>query len=426
MEIPLSKSKLALFGGMPVNTRPFAPRSTMGKDEARAAYDVVLSGELSGFLAAPGEANLGGRHVRALEHAWADLYKVRHAVSVNSWTSGLVCAVGALCLEPGDEVIIPPWTMSATAAAVLHWNAIPVFADVEPRTFNIDPSVVEALVSPRTRAIIAVDIFGLPANVRELKRIGLKHGVQVISDSAQTPWALDGGIRAGTLADIGGYSLNYHKHIHSGEGGIIVTDDDYTAQRMRLIRNHAESLISGYSYLGLANMIGFNFRMTEVDAAIAAIQLARVEEVVSRRRAISKRLVDLISTLPGLEPPFVPSGVEHDYYILGLQVSESLGVERDLVGRAITAEGIPGIMTNYVNLHRLPAFVHQQAFGSGGFPWSLRSERKFEYGTGVCPVAEALNDKSFLGIQLCNYEFTDEEIDMTIQAIDKVWANLVE
>lgn len=267
--------RLALHGGAPAIPRALEGFRSMGEDEVAAAARVIRSGVLSAYIGAPGEGFLGGREVRAFEAQAADYFGVAHAVTVNSWTSGLVAAVGAISVEPGDEIITTPWTMSATAMAILHWNAIPVFADIEPQAFNIDPANVERLIGPRTRAILAADIFGQSANMPALRAIADRHGLKLITDTAQAPGGRAGTAFTGTLADIGGFSLNYHKHIHCGEGGILVTNDDRLAQRMRLIRNHAESVVSSNDPAELANMIGHNLRMGEIECAIASVQLTR-------------------------------------------------------------------------------------------------------------------------------------------------------
>ena len=185
----------------------------------------------------------GGLKVREFEQVVADYFCVKHAVTVNSWTSGLITAVGAIGIEPGDEVIVTPWTMSATATAILHWNAIPVFADIDPDNYNLDPKSIEANITPYTKAIMVADIFGQSADMVEIMAIAKQHDLKVISDTAQAPGALYKGRYAGTCGHVGGYSLNYHKHIHTGERGILVTDDDGIAERLRLIRNHGEVVV---------------------------------------------------------------------------------------------------------------------------------------------------------------------------------------
>ena len=260
----MNKLNLALLGGVKTIKTPFKVYNSIGQEEANAAIGVIQSGVLSKFIGAWCPDFYGGNKVRELEAEWASYFGVKHAITVNSWTSGLVAAVGAIGIEPGDEVIVPTWTMSATATAILAWNGIPVFADIDEKTFNIDPISVEKNITENTKAIIAVDIFGQSADMNALSSIAKKHHLRLISDSAQSPGALYKGRYAGTLADIGGYSLNYHKHIHTGEGGVLVTNNDLLAEKLRMIRNHAEVVIDGRGDMSLVNMIGYNFRLGEI------------------------------------------------------------------------------------------------------------------------------------------------------------------
>jgi len=415
---------LALLGGQPTIGEPLTPFRSMGEEEVQAAADVVRSGVLSAFIGAPGDFFLGGPQVKAFERKAADYFGVKHAISVNSWTSGLIAAVGAIGVEPGDEIITTPWTMSATAMAILHWNAIPVFADIDPDTYNIDPAKVEALIGPRTRAILAADIFGQTADMAALRAIADKHGLKIITDTAQAPGAKAGDRFTGTLADIGGFSLNYHKHIHCGEGGILVTDDDRMAERLQLIRNHAESVIKSDQPADLANMIGYNFRLGEIEAAIGSVQLDKLQERVDTRQRAAARLNEGLGNLQGLSTPVVAPGATHVYYVYGLRIDpEQLGVDRDRLLEALRAEGVPALMRGYQTIHRLPIFTNRIAYGTGGFPFSL-AEREIAYGTGTCPVAEDLHDRTFIGLNLCACEYDDADVDLMIEAFRKVWPNL--
>src|SRR6266478_8718665 len=273
---------------------------------------------MSGSLTSERLALHGGPNVQAFERASEKAFGVKHAVTVNSLTSGLIAAVGAIGVEPGDEVIVSPWTMCATATAILHWNAIPVFADIEPKTFCLDPKSVEANITPQTKAILAVDIFGHSADMTNLADIAQKHGLKLVSDTAQAIGARYHNKYAGTLADIGGYSLNYHKHIHTGEGGIMVTDNDDLAERMRLIRNHAEAVVGDKGISNLSNMIGYNFRLGEIECAIGLEQLKKLDYLVERRRRMADRLTAGIADLPGLRAPVVKPGCTHSYYVYTL------------------------------------------------------------------------------------------------------------
>ena len=414
---------LAINGGRPLISKPLRPFVAVGEQEAQVAAEVVRSGVLSAYIGARGPGFLGGERVRALEEKATTYFGARHAIAVNSWTSGLIAAVGAIGIEPGDEIITTPWTMAATATAILHFNGIPVFADIDPASFNIDPKKVEALITPRTRAIMTVDIFGQSANMRALRDIAERYGLRLISDTAQAPGALYHDAYAGTLADIGGYSLNYHKHIHCGEGGILVTNDDRLAQRLRLLRNHAEAVIESDNADDLNNMIGFNFRMGEIEAAIASLQLDKLSERVASRQRAAALLNEALNDLPGLKIPQVERNATHAYYVYGMTLDpQQIGINREKLVEALRAEGIPGIMPGYQNIHLLPLFRNKVAYGSRGFPWSLSpATAAHDYKPGLCPVAERLHNETFLGLSLCLCEFDESEIELVAAAFRKVW-----
>lgn len=419
-----ASGKLALYGGEPVIGEPLELFRSMGEEEVEAAAKVVRSGVLSAFIGAPGEAFLGGPNVRRFEKEVEEYFAVRHAITVNSWTSGLIAAVGAIGVEPGDEIITTPWTMSATAMAILHWNAIPVFADIDRSSFNIDPASAEAAIGPRTRAILAADIFGQSAEMTALRGVADRHGLKLITDTAQAPGARTGNRYAGTLADIGGFSLNYHKHIHCGEGGVLVTDDDWLAERLRLLRNHAESVIQSDDPAALSNMIGYNFRMGEIEAAIGSVQLGKLGGRVASRQRAARQLDEGLAGLTALKLPAVNPEGTHVYYVYGLTLDiDALGVARERIIEALRAEGVPALFGGYQNLHLLPMFQRKIAYGTGGFPWTI-AEREIVYGPGICPVAEDLHGRTFMGLNLCMFEYHPADVERVIDAFRKVWDNL--
>lgn len=419
--------KLALMGGKPVITEALPHPNLLGDADVAAATEVIRGQVLSGYIGAPGEAFMGGPRVRAFEAQCADYFGAKHAIAVNSWTSGLVCAIGAIGIEPGDEVITTPWTMAATATAILHWAGVPVFADIDRATYNIDPASVERLITPRTKAIAAVDIFGQSADMTALRAICDKHGLKLISDCAQAPGAFQHGKAAGTLGDIGGYSLNYHKHIHCGEGGVLVTDDDRYARRLQLIRNHAEAVVKSEDPAELCNLLGHNFRMGEIEAAIAGVQLTHLKERVALRQQAAAALNAGLAALPGLSTPAVLPGNTHAYYIYGLQIDTTrLGITRERLIEALRAEGVPGIVGSYQNLHLLPMFRHRIAYGTQGFPWkgAPQGDSNVTYGPGLCPVAEDLHSRSFLGLAMGQFGNDGRAAELIVAAFRKVWANL--
>jgi perosamine synthetase len=423
----MKSQKLALFGGPKTIQTEFKRYNSIGIEEAQAAKEVIESGVLSQFLGAWHEDFFGGPKVKEFERRCESYYGVKHAVTVNSWTSGLIAAVGAIGIEPGDEVIVTPWTMCATATAILHWNAIPVFADIDPETFNLCPKSVEANITPYTKAIMVVDIFGQSADMDELMAIAEKHGLKVISDTAQAPGALYKGKYAGTLAHVGGFSLNYHKHIHTGEGGIIVTNDDEIAERLELIRNHAEVVVGDKGVTNLSNMVGHNFRLGEIECAMGIEQLKKLGGFVDSRQSLANRLTEGLKGLPGLRTPVVKADRTHVYYVYPLILDlEELDVSRDKIHAALQAEGV-AVSKRYQNIHLLPMYQQKIAYGSNGFPWTSDiCHRDVNYKKGICPVAEELNDSTYLGFGMCVYDLSDEDIDLIIKAFKKVWSNIEE
>lgn len=417
---------LALLGGRKSIQAPFEAYNSIGSEEVAAAKAVVESGVLSKFLGRWGSDFLGGPKVKEFERDCEAYFGVKHAITVNSWTSGLVTAVGALGIEPGDEIIVPPWTMCASATAIMHWNAIPVFADIDPETFCLDPKSIEANITPYTKAIMSVDIGGHPADTDAINAIARKYKLKVISDTAQAPGALNNGKYAGTLTDIGGYSLNYHKHIHTGEGGILVTNDDALADRMRLIRNHAEAAVGDMGMVDISNMVGHNFRLGEIECAIGIEQLKKLAGFVDTRQRAAARLSDGLKGLSGLRTPAVIPGCTHSYYMYFMVVDDAaLGVSRNRIFEALVAEGVPGLSTTFANLHLLPMYQRKIAYGSRGFPWTSDiCQREVNYAKGICPVAEGLHDRSYIGFQMCMHQMSDCEVELMIDAFQKVWANL--
>jgi len=422
----MSKDILAIHGGTPVISGPMTHFKSVGEDEVTVVSEVIRSGVLSAYIGAAGPGFMGGTQVRKFERQAAEYFGVKHAIGVNSWTSGLIAAVGAIGLEPGDEIITTPWTMAATATAILHWNGIPIFADIDSETFNICPKSVETLITKRTKAIFAVDIFGQSADIPALRELADRHGLKLLCDTAQAPGGKVGERFTGTFADIGGFSLNYHKHIHCGEGGVLVTNDDRLAERLCLIRNHAEAVIRSDDPAELCNMLGYNFRMGEIEAAIASVQLTKLAARVASRQRIAAELNAGLSSLPGLKVPKVVEGATHVYYVYGITLDvAALGVPRVRIVDALRAEGVPSLMAGYQNLHLLPLFRHKIAYGTKGFPWtSPYCSSDIQYGPGLCPVAEKLHSETFIGLNVCMNELPPEDVSLIVAAFRKVWSQL--
>ena len=420
--------KLAILGGKKLINKKFLNYNSIGKEELKAVSEVVKSGKLSSFLGTFSKEFNGGKKIIEFENKWSKLFKVKYAISVNSWTSGLIACIGSLDINPGDEIIVSPWTMCASATCILHWNAIPIFADINLDDFCLDPKSVEKNITVKTKAILTTDIAGHPSRYKELKILAKKYNLKLISDNAQSIASKYYGKFSGTNVDIGGYSLNYHKHIHTGEGGMVVTNNKNLADRVKLIRNHAEAVVNKNNKFKLNNMIGHNFRLGEMEAAIGIEQLKKLKKIVLERQVIAKFLNRELGNLKGLILPKVQKGCTHSYYVYMMRIDRKiLNVDRNLIFEALKAEGIPNLSNKYQNLHLLPIFQKKIAYGNKHFPWSLKNTRKnISYKKGICPNAELLNDKEYIGFEMCKSKLLVKELKLLVNAFKKVWNNLEE
>jgi len=425
--------KLAIKGGPKIRRKKFPAYVTVGKEEIKSIGKVIKSGILSKYLGVWHKNFYGGPQVNKLEKTWQKLYKVKHAITVNSATSGLYCAVGSLGIEPGDEVIVSPYTMSASAVAPLIYGAIPVFADIEEDYFCLSPKSIEQRITKYTKAIIIVDLFGQPYEAQKINKLAKKHNLYIIEDAAQAPLAMYGNKLAGTLGDIGIYSLNYHKIIHSGEGGIVVTNDDELAERIRLIRNHAESVVEYKKYKNLVNMVGFNFRMTEIQAAIALEQLKKLPKLLKARKKNIEYLDQKLSKIPCLGACKIRPNSSHSFYVRPLKYNtEIAGIHRNKFIEAVKAEltvtklredeGVK-VSYGYVKpLYLLPLFQKRIAFGSKGYPWKNNGYKgKVNYNKGICPIAEKMHYEELIIHELFQPEMTKKDLNDVAKAFEKVW-----
>ncbi len=415
-------SQLALLGGTPAFNGVLRRYNSIGAEEIDAVNRVMRSGCLSGYVGAWVPEFYGGPVVRQLEQDWARRFGVRHAVSMNSATSGLMAAMGAIGLEPGDEVIVPPLTMSATAMAPLVYGGIPVFADLDVDDFCLDPALVEQSITPRTRAIMVVNLFGQPAKLQQLRVLADQRGIWLIEDNAQSPLATEGGTLAGTIGHIGIFSLNFHKHVHAGEGGVCVTNDDELALRLQLIRNHGENSVEPSGAKELAGLVGFNYRMTELHAAVGVEQLKKMAFHVQQRETAALRLLDQVSGLTALRPPKPRANTRHVYYMWQFRydIDAMDGIPRDVFVKAANAEGFPCWGGFVAPLYLLPVFRERRAFGRSGWPFSLSDRR---YARGLCPRSECLSEQEMIGFDSCGWHLTEPEVDGLAAALTKVYEN---
>ena len=305
---------LALFGGNLIRKKLYPPHITIDQKDIDIVVDVMKEGILSDFEGSNNQWFLGGKYVKNAEAKWASYFGVKHVISVNSATSGLFAAVGAAGVGPGDEVVTSPWTMTATAAAIVVNNAVPVFADIDPETFCLMPEAVEKKITSRTKAIIVVHIYGHPADMDGIMALARKHNLVVIEDAAQSLGATYKGRQTGAIGHMGVHSLNCHKLIQTGEGGMIFTDDDEYANRLQLIRNHAEAgVATGIPVMSMVNMIGWNYRMNEIEAAISMTQLDKLALLQEQRNNLELYLSSGIKNFKGLILPSKKEGCDHTF-----------------------------------------------------------------------------------------------------------------
>ena len=420
-------SQLALLGGSPVRTALFPGSVTTGEEEMRSVMEVLRTGLLSGFVGSPTPEFFGGPMVQKLEQLWSETFETRYSVSCNSATSALILALGAIGICPGDEVIVSPYTMSATATSILFYGGIPVFADIEPDYFCLDPISIEKKITPLTKVILTTDIHGQSSDMDTINRLAHKYDLKVIIDCAQAPGAKYNGRYAGTLGDIGIFSLNRHKNIQCGEGGVAVTSDHELALRMQLIRNHGENVVDkpGYSPKSLVNIVGLNFRMTEIEAAITIEQIKKMERLNQHRIELVEYLNERLNHLKCLTLPSVRPGATHVYYMYVMLFDDrSVGVHRDKFVQALNAEGIP-LRSGYVKpLYLEPIFQKKIAIGDKGYPFvGEHYEGNVNYSKGICPVAEEAWERRSVVNPFVYPPLTKNDMDDIVKGVEKVMEN---
>ena len=406
-----------------IRTTPFTPYNPIGEEEANAAAAVARSGMLSDYIGRDGEKFRGGRHVLEFEAKWADYHQVKHAVTFNSASSALIAGLGALSILPGDEVLVIGYSMCISATAPLFYDAIPVFVDLEDEFFCMDPARIEACITPRTKVILPVDLFGQSSDMVRINQIAKKHNLRVLCDASHVPGCryLDG--FAGTYSDIGVYSLNQHKIIHCGEGGIAVTNDDELALRLQLLRNHGEAVVEEKGYANLTNMVGGNLRLPEIEAAIATEQLKKLPSLLKQRVDLADYLTEHLGKLDFLAPPAVREGSAHVYYLYPITYrEENTGISREKYVQNVRDLGIPlyRFAAGYIRpLYLEQVFAKRDQF-KRGFPYSLHAEKdRPSYAKGICPVTERLHDRSMI-VTAYNYPpLSFDDMDDIIKAFTR-------
>lgn len=411
--------KLALFGGKKVREMPFPPHPMIGEDEKKAVMEVLESGKLSTFIAQPGENFLGGVKIKQFENELTTYFGTKYAVAFNSATSALHAAVVACGVKAGDEVLVPPYSFTSTATCALMNSSIPVFVDIKPDIFCMDPSKIEQSITPRTKAIIPVHLFGHPADLNEIIAIAKKHDLKVIEDCAQAPGATYKGNLAGTIGDCGIFSFQESKTVMTGEGGMLITNSDEIADIARMVRNHGEIVLETQKQRTYrSDILGWGYRMTELEAALGVVQFRKLDELNQKRIELATHLSKKLADVNGLIPPVVYPDARHVYYLVPFKYDESLiGIPREQFVKALVAEGIP-CAAGYVRPMYLNPIYHENK----PFIYDYFGE-EISYDKGICPVTERLYEKDLVTFAVCRAPATREDMDDIVRAITKILDN---
>ena len=321
-------------------------KPALGEEEARAPFESIRSGWVT-----------QGPKVAEFEKAVAAYCGAKHGIATTSCTTGLHLALAAAGVGPGDEVIVPSFTFIASANAILYTGATVVFAEIDPRTYNVDPADVEQRITERTKAIMPVDQIGLSADIDAINAIARRRGVDVIEDAAPAIGATYRGRRIGSNAHQTVFSFHPRKVITTGEGGMITTDDDALAERARRLRAHGMSVSdldrhrADRVIIERYDELGFNYRMTDIQASIGLVQLRRLDELLAARVAKAERYHAELRGIPGLEPPYTPPNATHTYQSYCVRLTEDCPLDREELMTRLLARGIAtrrGVMASHL------------------------------------------------------------------------------
>lgn len=421
------KSKLAMFGGPPVV--PPAERQVqwpvVDDDDRDALMRVLTSGKFT--IGAQGEQEVSG-----LEREWAELSGTRYSVAVSNGTCALALALAALDLRPGDEVIVPALSFVASALAPLHHLLIPVFVDIDPQTFNIDPRQCAAKITPRTRAIMPVHLHGLPADMDEICELARAHDLFIIEDAAQAQGADYRGRRVGSLGDLGAFSLNVEKNIPTcGEGGLITMSDPALHKKCVMLRQFGEDIDDHAQRAYISDMLGWNYKLSAVQAAFTRAQLRRYPASQALRERNVLAFLSRLAELPGIITPSCPPDRTHMWHILRLRFDPvAAGLEgvapgrfRQALRRALRAEGALISQYQLIPLPGQPIFYTRQGFGNG-YPWTLPGVAPQRYEIEDYPNTLAVIEDSLTLRRVHLNPDAGPILEHYADAFVKVWENL--
>ncbi|MEA1996254.1 MAG: DegT/DnrJ/EryC1/StrS family aminotransferase [Gemmatimonadota bacterium] len=407
---------LALKGGNPVRTRAFPDWPYWDEKELEAVRGVIESGRW-------GMAQ--GDRVKELEERFAEYQEAAFGIAASSGTVALRAALLAAGLPPGAEVIVPAYTFVATATAVLEANAVPVFADIDPETYNISPESVEEVITENTRAIMPVHLAGLPADMDRLDALAEKHSLVVIEDACQAWGSEHRGRKVGALGRAGTFSFQSSKHITAGEGGLIVTNDEDFAKLCRSLINCGRR--EGGAWHEHVRL-GGNYRLSELQAAVVLTQLERYPEMLARRQKAAEFLRDKLSGIEGIKPLSLPDYVTAascHMFIIRYDKDSFGGLSKEVFLEALNAEGIrPAHGGYFIPVHKQPLLLEKN---TGAFDLISHHEfqgRVIDYSLFDCPAAErAAGDEAIWLLQNLLLSPSEDDLRDIVDAFEKVREN---
>jgi len=417
--------KLAIADGLPVLKRSdYKNWPIIAEDDRRLINEVLDSGIVAGGTAP---------QVSALEREWAAYVGSKHCLTTTSGTAALHMALAAVGAGPGDEVITSAFTFLASASCALHQNAIPVFVDIDPRTYNMDPAKLEAAITQRTKVIIPVHIQGLPADLDPIMQIARKHNLFVIEDACQSHGAMYKGRKVGSMGDVGTFSLNNFKNLCGGEGGLFTTDSETYLQKGTLIRCFGDEVDEvSHRRIYNASILGYMYRNQELPAALARAQLMHLDERNAVRIANANYLTQELSKIPGVIPPYCPPDCKHVYFMYNVRFDpKAAGVDCDprrfriAVEKALYKEGMLVGQWQTMPVPAQDIFQSQLGYGQSNYPWAVNKAKGivYDYNVENYPVAKMLCD-TYTVVHGVHAPNGPELMKKIVTAFHKVFGNL--
>jgi perosamine synthetase len=405
--------QLALFGGEKAKKTPFGTGKRFGKEELQHLEEALNQNTLFYW---------SGSKVKEMCKKFAQMYGVDYCVATSSGTASIHVALGTAGVTAGDEVITSPITDMGSVIGILYQNAIPIFADLDPHTYNLDPKSVEEKITDKTKAILVVHLAGNPADMDAIMDIAKRHNIKVIEDCAQSYMSYYKGKLAGTIGDIGCFSLNDFKHISAGDGGMVLVHDEETYKKaFRFADKNYDRFSADPAALRKIEFLAPNYRMTELQGAVGLAQMDKLESICERRNIYGEKISEGIKDLPGIYIPKIEEGNKSSYWFYMFRINEEeAGVSRDEFSKALAAEGVPN-QAGYIPacVYEYDMFKNKNAYPGTDCPFGCKYYgREIEYYTGMCPTAEDILNTA---IRLTVNEFyTMTDAEEVIEAIRKV------